>query len=92
MNNDFFSQINDTSKKKKSNLEEKANNKIASIIKVVSWLILIIGIIVGIVIAVDDEVNEMVISIWLGSALATLFFLGFAEIIQLLQGIKNKIK
>ncbi len=92
MNNDFFSQINDTSKKKKSNLEEKSNNKIASIIKVVSWLILIIGIIVGIVIAVDDEVNEMVISIWLGSALATLFFLGFAEIIQLLQGIKNKIK
>ena len=100
MSNDFFDQIQDTTEKKevaKKQIkevlrEEFEDNKIAVLLKVCGWIIAIIGVIAGIVIAVDDEVNALVISMWAGSIITLISFLGFAEIIQLLQDIKTKMK
>lgn len=66
------------------------SNGIASFLKVMAWLVLIFGIIVGIVISVSEEEGVYFI-IYFGSAfLAFSVFLGLSEIINLLHQINNK--
>lgn len=68
-----------------------AKNTIASVLKGLGWVTIIFGVIVGIIIAINN--NSYLSSFYLiGGIISGLFMLGFSEIIILLHKINLKIK
>lgn len=69
-------------------------NSIAKALKVLGWLVMIIGIITGLILANDDYYGEfdwgIAVSMGTQSIINGIMFFGFAEIIRLLQSIKDK--
>lgn len=76
--------------------EEKGNNSVALMLKVIAWIVFIGGFILGIVLGSEaaDYNSEFAFSVALiywGIALVSgTLFLGFAEVINLLEAIKRK--
>ncbi len=99
MNNDFFNQLENNNKKTKYILEkqskiEKTENTIAVIIKVIAFLSLLIGLIVGIVVgnANGQQFDSLkMLEYWLIFCGCALGCFALAEIIQLLQDIKDRL-
>lgn len=92
---DFFEELEknsvDTNKEIKYIKDNSNKNIISSIIKVICWLTIIIGFIIGISLyAINEDALEMIISwfIYFGCSIG-----GFAvaEIIQILHDIRNKL-
>ena len=75
----------------KNDTYDKQNN-ISTILKIFSWLILSLGIVFGFIefINTEDISNMFTVCIIYGSC--SLIGFSFAEIIQLLQDIKNKLE
>lgn len=76
--------------------DERINNienPIAGIIKVIAWIILGIGGIVGIIIGQQFEDTALIVllEVWGISGIATILLLALAEIIQILHDIRAKI-
>lgn len=75
---------------------ENENNKIAQTLKIIAYLIFLFGFIAGIAFAnVDiDYYTEWSLNIaiiyWVGAFVSGTIFLGFSEIISLLQELVNK--
>lgn len=69
------------------------DNPIARIIKVIAWIVLGIGGIVGLIIGqqYEDEAIIVLLEVWGISGIATISLLAFAEIIQILHDIRAKI-
>lgn len=80
---------NNTTEKKQTYAEEETNG-IAHAIKIIAVLSAIAGVILGII--SFEELEGMAVAIIVGSIISAIFICGFAEIIQLLQDIKNKLK
>lgn len=82
-------------KKKNANLED-INNTVASALCVIAWIIYIVAFIAGIGFGIDaaeyySEFNFIVALIyWVIGLISGTMFLGFAEIIKLLEAIKRK--
>jgi len=85
----------------KNNKEQK--NSVASVLTVIAWIVFIAGFIVGIVLGnvevtrgtyftyTDTEFSfTIALTYWAVSFVSGIFILGFAEIIKLLNDIKNK--
>ena len=92
---DFFEELEknsvDTNKEIKYIKDNSNKNIISSIIKVICWLTIIIGFIIGISLyAINEDALEMITSwsIYFGCSIG-----GFAiaEIIQILHDIRNKL-
>lgn len=92
---DFFEELEknsvDTNKEIKYIKDNSNKNTISSIIKVICWLTIIIGFIIGISLyAINEDALEMITSwfIYFGCSIG-----GFAiaEIIQILHDIRNKL-
>lgn len=92
---DFFEELEknsvDTNKEIKYIKDNSNKNIISSIIKVICWLTVIIGFIIGISLyAINEDALEMITSwfIYFGCSIG-----GFAiaEIIQILHDIRNKL-
>ncbi len=67
-------------------------NIMASILKVLGWITIVLGIIIGIYKA-DDELDSLYfIIIALPSVISGILFIAFGEVIYLLQSIRNKMK
>ena len=102
MNDNFFQKLETDSKEKATKKESGTStgnvgnyekNSISSALKVFGWIIGMAGIIAGVGILADtEELTTGVISIWFISLLSMFLILGLAEIIQLLDDIKHKIK
>lgn len=68
------------------------SNPIASALKTIAWFIIIIGIVVGLITAFGSEYDGgLPLTMWLSAIIAGVLFLGFAEVIILLQIIVNKM-
>ena len=65
-------------------------NKIATVFKVLAWIIFIVGFIVGIILGAIASLFTVTLTCWVTCFVSGMVFLGFAEIIQLLTAIKNK--
>jgi hypothetical protein len=82
---------------KEGKKERLGRNSVASALKTVAWLIIIIGIVVGLITAIGSEYigseydGGLPLTIWLSAIIAGVLFLGFAEVIILLQTIANKM-
>ncbi len=80
--------------KKYLQLEEEENkqNLIATLLKVIGVVVYIVGFIAAFPLSVDSygDTTPMVIVWWIIFFISGTFYLGFAEIIQLLNDIKNK--
>lgn len=77
----------------KSNEEEEEDiitNKIASSIKTIGFILLLVGIFAGLGIGASQESLLNGFLIIVGTIVTTIFIFGFGEIIQLLEDIKNK--
>lgn len=73
----------------------KTENKIASVLTIIGWLMYIAGFTLGIAFGQSSVYgggfNASIAFIWWGSALISgTMFLGFAEVIKLLQEIRDK--
>ena len=70
----------------------KASNPVANAITVIAWIEFIAGFIAGIILgnAGEEFSLEIALIYWGISLISGIMFLGFAEIIKLLQAIKNK--
>ncbi|OCZ49729.1 hypothetical protein [Dehalobacter sp. TeCB1] len=75
------------------------SNTIASILKGLGWTTIILGFIIGIVVASNNDsyLNSapfwlLGLPYWIGGFISGLFMLGFAEIINLLHQINLKMK
>lgn len=77
-------------------MESSTNNKMAEVLSGVAAFLIIIGVCAGVVLSVEASNNResvaMGIIIIATSIVSGIFILGFSEIIQLLQDIKNKLK
>ena len=70
--------------------EIKKHNLMAVIFKVLAWIIVVGGFVGGIVASNETKHSFVTAMIWWASSSGSaLFFFGFAEIIQLLNDIKN---
>ena len=65
-------------------------NKVATTFKVIAIVIFAIGFIVGIVIGAVTELFTTTLLYWVICFISGMIFLGFAEVIKLLNDIKNK--
>ena len=77
----------------KKNSKTKAissDNLIANILIIIAWIIFIVGIIAGISLWISTEEITLALPYWCISFISGTMFLGFAEIIKLLEAIKNK--
>ena len=87
--NDEFEQI-----KKYSTIDETPKNAISITLTVIAYIIFISGFIYGIYIGSEYYVDEFSFSLafisWIITLISGMTFLGFAEIIKLLEAIKNK--
>jgi hypothetical protein len=63
-------------------------NKVANILSVIALVIFIVGFSVGFVMLFNDF--WLALSYWVGTFITGIFFIGFAEIIKLLQKISDK--
>lgn len=72
-----------------SNIQNEYNI-VARIIKVISIIISIIGVIYGLSMLDSWRTEELAFPIIIGSIVITIFVYGYGEIIQLLEDIKNK--
>ena len=63
-------------------------NKVANILSVIALVIFIVGFAVGFVMLFNDF--WLALSYWAGTFITGMFFIGFAEIIKLLQKISDK--
>lgn len=68
--------------------EEHSQNAIAGLLKKIAWPTYFIGAVLGIFLA-RGEIVLMFLS-WIGAFILGTSYLGFAEIIYLLEDIKNK--
>ena len=86
---DEFEQI-----KKYSTIDETPKNAISITLTVIAYIIFISGFIYGIYIGSEYYVDEFSFSLafisWIITLISGMTFLGFAEIIKLLEAIKNK--
>ncbi len=65
------------------------SNPIATTLKVIAWIVFAVGALAGIIIAANDAAVAGFITI-ISAFISGMMFLGFAEIIKLLNDIKNK--
>lgn len=83
-------------------IEEKTTNTVAIVLRVIAWITYIGGFIAGIILAQVEIPSEysfldpttafswtIALTYWAGSLISGTIFLGFAEIIDLLQGALN---
>lgn len=94
---DFFEELEDT--KKVSNYEESVkennSNTIASILKIIGWIILVIGFILGFVTGrneYDDFDFTLALTTWLiyGGVFLGIYAMG--EVIQILHDIRAELR
>ena len=80
--------------KKYSNIEadDNSSNSIATILRVIAIIVYIAGFIASFFLGVDSygDISAMVMVWWIVFFISGTIYLGFAEIIQLLNDIKNK--
>ena len=69
--------------------EEHSSNTVATTLTVIAWIIYIAGLITGLV-YISEEAFLITLLSWFSCFISGTMFLGFAEIIKLLQSIKNK--
>lgn len=75
-------------------IEYGSKNTISSVLKVIAWIILIVGFIVGIVLGrdqFDDFSFGLALSYWITYGIAFLGIYSVAEIIQILHDIREKV-
>ena len=72
--------------------ENQCNNAVANVLIVIAWIIYIVGLLNGCIDASseDEFVWSVAWSCWKSAFISGTMFLGFAEIIKLLEAIKNK--
>ena len=76
----------------------KDSNLISNIVTITSWIVIIVGIIAGLAMAsnkgkYEDEFSfSIAFTIWASSILTGIVLLGLAEVIKLLNSIKQKMK
>lgn len=94
---DFFEELEDTKKvsKYEENIKENNSNTIASILKVIGWIILIIGFILGFVTSrnrYDDFDFTLALTTWLiyGGVFLGIYAMG--EVIQILHDIRAELR
>lgn len=92
---DFFEELEknsvDTNKEIKNIKDNSNKNIISSIIKVICWLTIIIGFIIGISLyAINEDALEMITS-WFTYFGCSIGGFAIAEIIQILHDIRNKL-
>lgn len=73
------------------------SNRVASVIRVIAWIVYLVGIIAGLFFGADAGYSSdfpllIVLAYWAGFFVAGTMIIGFAEIIDLLQEIVDKIK
>lgn len=95
MNNDFFEELNkqdEKLRKDKQNIKDNSNsNGISSIIKVLSWLVVIGGFIIGIInYGFNEDVGQM-LTTWLTYGVCSISGFALAEIIQILHDIRSRL-
>jgi len=67
-------------------------NQIASVLKAIAWITFLLGFIAGIIIAIYAETIVAGLLYWFAAFISGIIFLGFAEIIDLLQRLVDKKK
>lgn len=79
-------------------IHDPENNLIALVLKVLGWLTITCGFILGLVLAgqndpilTDIPTWTIFLPYWIGGAIAGLFMLGFSEIVKLLHQINLKL-
>lgn len=103
-NNNFFDELEKTNTNKNlknvsndnSKIEtiKKENNTISLVLKVIAWIILILGFIMGFILGVDeydDLYFPLMLEIWCLYGVEFLVTYSFAEIIQILHDIRLKV-
>lgn len=90
-------QKNNYNKRYNTNISYTENNKMAMILRVIAVIEIVCGFIVGAILGDTFEIGYdynwgLCIGIIVASFINGIFILGFAEVIQLLQDIKSKIK
>ena len=90
-----FEDIKKYYKKINANMEKKVEeeNTIAKVITVIAIIIFICGFIIGFILSYDKYDGfyfSILMLVWCVSAMSGIMLLGFAEIIKLLEKIKNK--
>lgn len=90
-------QKNSYNERYNTNISYAENNKMAKILRVVAIIEIVCGFIVGAILGDTFEIGYdynwgLCIGIIVASFINGIFILGFAEVIQLLQDIKSKIK
>jgi len=78
----------------KRNQIKKENNTISTTLKVVAWIIFVIGLILGFVLGVDEYEElylPLMLEIWFMYGIAFLGTYSLAEIIQILHDIRLKV-
>lgn len=95
MNNDFFEELNkqdEELRKDKQNIKDNSNsNGISSIIKVLCWVLIVLGFIVGILDTIQTENPLTLINTWAIYSGSALGGFALAEIIQILHDIRNRL-
>ena len=79
----------------KAEEDVNSDNTVSVVLKVLALFVIVFGVIAGLAYGNKgaDEFSFMsVLSYWIAAAITALFIYAFAEIIQLLQDIKDKIK
>lgn len=95
MNNNFFEELNkqdEKLRKEKQNIKDNSNNNgISSLIKILSWLIVMCGFIIGIInYGFNENVGQM-LTTWLTYGVCSIGGFALAEIIQILHDIRNRL-
>ena len=97
MNNDFLNQLSNNSYKSNKEFVKNKNyneNTISAILKIIAWIVIIIGFIIGIVYGSADSYEFdglKMFATWLIFGGGALGCFALAEIIQLLQDIKDRL-
>jgi len=74
----------------KQYVEEK--NGMSSVLKIIGWITIILGFIVGGYVAYNSDEDMWFFIIAALSLIQGILFIAFGEVIRLLQGIKDKLK
>lgn len=95
MNNDFFEELNkqdEELRKEKQNIKDNSNNNgVSSLIKVLCWVLIVLGFIVGILNTMQTENPLTLINTWAIYSGSALGGFALAEIIQILHDIRNRL-
>ena len=95
MGNDFFEELDkqdEELRKEKQNIRNNSNsNGISSLIKTLSWVVIICGFIIGIVnYSLNEDIGQM-LTTWLTYGVCSIGGFALAEIIQILHDIRNRL-